>query len=163
MKITTASKSDLPIVHQLAHTIWLDAYKNILSIEQIDFMLNHFYSCASLEKQLEANQVFLLFSIENEYVGYASYELNFDGSNKTKLHKLYMLPNLQGKGFGKLAVNEVLSIASKNKNLGVVLNVNKYNSAIQFYSKIGFSIIDSVVINIGNGYIMDDYVMETNF
>jgi ribosomal protein S18 acetylase RimI-like enzyme len=74
-----------------------------------------------------------------------------------------MLPNLQGKGFGKLAVNEVLSIASKNKNLGVVLNVNKYNSAIQFYSKIGFSIIDSVVINIGNGYIMDDYVMETNF
>jgi GNAT superfamily N-acetyltransferase len=126
-------------------------------------MLNHFYSCASLEKQLETNQVFLLFSIENEYVGYASYELNFDGSNKTKLHKLYMLPNLQGKGFGKLAVNEVLSIASKNKNLGVVLNVNKYNSAIQFYSKIGFSIIDSVVINIGNGYIMDDYVMETNF
>jgi GNAT superfamily N-acetyltransferase len=163
MEIVVASKEQLSIIQQLARDIWFEAYKNILSIEQIEFMLNQFYSYSSLENQFDANQVFLLFSFKNEYVGYASYELNFDNSNKTKLHKLYIMPKLQGKGFGKHAMNEVLSSAYKNNNLGVVLNVNKYNSALQFYSKIGFTIVDSVIIDIGNDYIMDDYVMETNF
>ena len=83
--------------------------------------------------------------------------------NLLKIHKIYLLQKTQGKGFGKFIIDEVIKVAKNNHQKGVFLNVNKYNKAQFFYQKLGFAITKEEVIDIGNNYIMDDYVMELKF
>ncbi len=160
MNIVVVSKEQLPIVRELALKIWPHTFDNILSSEQIDYMLDMMYSIDSLEKQLENNKIFLLASAENQFVGFASYELRFDNSNKTKIHKLYVLPETQGKGVGRQLIDYITEIALKNQDSVLHLTVNKYNKAKDFYLKNGFVITEEAVFDIGNGYVMDDYLME---
>jgi ribosomal protein S18 acetylase RimI-like enzyme len=160
MKITVATQEQLSIVKQLAQDIWYVAYKDIISTDQIDYMLNMIYSIASLEKQYQNNHVFLLVQDTDSFIGYASYELNFELTHKTKIHKLYVLPHWQGKGVGKLLLDEITHTAKRSNQESLILNVNKYNTAVHFYQKVGFSIAHSTLVDIGNSYVMDDYVME---
>ena len=160
MEITVATKDQLSIIRQLAQDIWYVAYKDIISVAQIDYMLNMMYSISSLEKQYHSNHVFLLIKQEDSFIGYASYELDFEGTSKSKIHKLYVLPQYQGNGVGKLLVDEMTQIAKTANQKALVLNMNKYNKAVHFYQKLGFSIAFTTVLDIGNSYVMDDYVME---
>jgi len=160
MKITVATQEQLSIVKQLAQDIWYVAYKDIISTDQIDYMLNMMYSIVSLEKQYQNNHVFLLVQDTDSFIGYASYELNFEPTHKTKIHKLYVLPHWQSKGVGKLLLDEITHTAKRSNQESLILNVNKYNTAVHFYQKVGFSIAHSTLVDIGNSYVMDDYVME---
>jgi len=160
MTFTVATHSQLEIIQDLAKAIWPDAYGAILSQEQLEYMMEMMYSLDSLENQLKNNNVFLLVKEGNDFIGFASYELNFQNSNKTKIHKLYVLPTIQGKGVGKNLILYIQEIAKKNSNAALILNVNKYNKAKDFYLHNQFEIADSLVVDIGNGYVMDDFVME---
>jgi GNAT superfamily N-acetyltransferase len=160
MTFSVASISQLEIIQDLAKAIWPDAYSEILSNEQLNYMMEMMYSFDSLERQLKNNNVFLLAKEDNDFIGFASYELNFQNSNKTKIHKLYVLTNVQGKGVGKKMILHIQEIAKKNCNSALILNVNKYNKAKDFYLHNQFEIADSLVVDIGNGYVMDDFVME---
>ena len=163
MTITVATKEQLPIVRDLAYKIWPDTYGSILSKIQLDFMLDKFYNITSLEEQmLEKHQVFMLIEEDNQYLGFCAYELNIDNSNKTKLHKIYVLPETQGKGVGKQLLEKVEEIAKNAGDSHVILNVNRFNKALEFYKYKGFVITEEVDIEIGHGYLMEDYVMEKN-
>jgi ribosomal protein S18 acetylase RimI-like enzyme len=161
------NKEQLSIVRDLANTIWPSTYGNILSTAQLEYMLDTFYSIANLEKQMNNGQVFELLLEDNNVIGFVAYELNcnFENLNQplTKIHKIYLLLETQGKGFGKFMINEIVKIAKSNNQKGIFLNVNKYNKAKIFYEKLGFVISKEEVIDIGNDYVMDDYVMEYLF
>ena len=161
------TKNQLPIIKNLAYAIWPFTYKEILSSEQLDYMLDTFYSVENLENQMNAGQIFELFFEDNKVVGFVAYEFNCNFENLsqplTKIHKIYLLPETQGKGFGKFMIDEIVKIAKSNNQKGVFLNVNKYNKAKYFYEKLGFVISKEEVIDIGNDYVMDDYVMEYLF
>ena len=167
MKISICNREQLSIVRDLAYAIWPSTYGNILSTAQLEYMLDTFYSIANLEKQMNNGQVFELLLEDNNVIGFVAYELNcnFENLNQplTKIHKIYLLPKTQGKGFGKFMIDEIVKIAKSNNQKGIYLNVNKYNSAIFFYEKVGFVISKEEVIDIGNNYVMDDYVMEYLF
>lgn len=163
MTISIAQKSQLFIIKELAYIIWPVAYGEILSKEQLDYMLDLIYDIESLDKQVDNNHVFLLVEDNNQFIGFAAYELNFENSNKTKIQKLYVLPKIQGKGIGKNLINYIKQIAIDNKNSGLILNVNRFNKAKEFYLKYGFEITKEIKIDIGNNYIMDDYIMEFKF
>ena len=160
MKTVVATKEQLHIVRELAEIIWPVAYGKIISLEQIDYMMDMMYSIDSLENQLQDNRIFLLAEEDNRFVGFASYELNCDTSNTTKIHKLYVLPETQGKGVGRQLIAFISDIALANQNPTVILTVNKYNKAKDFYLKNGFEITNEAVFDIGNDYVMDDYIME---
>ena len=157
------NKNQLPIVKDLAYAIWPSAYREILSAEQLNYMLDNFYSIENLENQMDNGQVFKLLFEDSNVVGYLSYEFNCKETGLLKIHKIYLLPETQGKGFGKFMIDEVIKIAKSNQQKGVFLNVNKYNNAQFFYQKLGFIITKEEVIDIGNNYIMDDYVMNLLF
>lgn len=159
MTITVAAKEQLPVIRDLAFQIWPATYGHILSQEQFDYMMEMMYSIESLEKQL-LTKPFLLVEDEGQYIGFVSYEINVDGTNKTKIHKLYVLPQIQGKGVGKLLINHIREIALQYQNTALVLTVNRFNKAKDFYLKLGFHIVEEKQFDIGRGYIMDDYVME---
>ncbi|MCL9807851.1 GNAT family N-acetyltransferase [Flavobacterium luminosum] len=160
MEIITATKEQLPIIRDLAYKIWPDTYGQILSSEQLEYMLLNFYNIPSLEEQFDNGQVFLLVKEEENFLGFAAYQINCKTEGKTKLHKIYVLPETQGKGIGKLLLQEVENRARLHGNTHLFLNVNKYNKAQEFYKSQGFVVVLEEVIDIGHGYIMDDYVME---
>jgi ribosomal protein S18 acetylase RimI-like enzyme len=160
MQILKANKNQLHFVRDLAYRIWPEAYGEILSEAQLDYMLENFYALPSLEEQLKKQHVFLLAEENGVFYGFASYEVNCKNSGKTKLHKIYVLPETQGKGVGKLLLHEVENAARRAGNQYLFLNVNRYNIAQEFYKRLGFEIVHEEDIDIGNGYLMEDYVME---
>ncbi len=163
MNIRQLTKEELRKVQSIAHRTWPTTFANILSAEQIVYMLNWMYSLEMLESQLDKGHTFLLAEEEGKELGFAGFELNYSEGPKAKLHKIYLLPEAQGKGAGKALILEVADRARKAGQKSLLLNVNKYNQkAIDFYSRIGFNEIYKEVIDIGNGYVMDDVVMELN-
>ncbi len=163
MKMIVCNKDQLSIVSDLAYAIWPATYGEILSKAQLDYMLANFYAITNLENQMDAGQVFELIFEDNNVIGFVSYEFNCKKTKLLKIHKIYLLPETQGKGFGKFMIDEIIRIAKSNDQKGIFLNVNKYNKAKFFYEKAGFIVSKEEVIDIGNGYVMDDYVMELIF
>jgi GNAT superfamily N-acetyltransferase len=158
--ISEATSKDIPLIQDIAHKTWPDTYGSILSKAQLDYMLNLMYSDESLLKQISGNAQFLLAFDDEICLGFASCENNYQNKKLTRLHKLYLLPESQGKGVGKLLLEKVIAFAKKNQSEAISLNVNKFNTAFTFYKKMGFEVVAEEVLEIGNGYVMDDYKME---
>ncbi|NNT71805.1 GNAT family N-acetyltransferase [Flavobacterium sp. IMCC34852] len=145
----------------IAQEVWPKTYGAILGQAQLDYMMDMMYSVASLQKQANEKQHHFILAKENEMsVGFASYEFDCNGTHKTKIHKIYILSTQQGKGIGRFLLDYIANEAQKHNNIALFLNVNKYNPAQHFYKKLGFDITKEEVIDIGQGYVMDDYVME---
>ena len=162
MKIVKCDGNLLEVVKKLADVIWPSAYAEILSKEQLTYMLERFYNLEALQLQaMNGQQFYLVQNVQREYVGFIAYEINSE-PNKTKIHKIYVLPETQGSGVGKQLFEFVKTKALQVQQTAIFLNVNKYNKAIYFYTNLGFKIIKEEVIDIGNNYIMDDYVMAVN-
>lgn len=162
MEIHVATKEDLPVVQKIAHDTWPATYGALMSEEQFTFMIDWMYSLKSLEEQFNQGQIFILAIEAGQCYGFASYELNYHHSPKTKIHKLYVLPSSQGKGVGKLLIQEIKDAALAHHHAALILNVKRDNKALDFYNRIGFTITDTVDIDIGHGFMMQDYVMEMN-
>ena len=160
MTFTIASKEQLHIVRDLAYRIWPDTYGATHTNAALDYMLSKFYAVDALEQQMENGHVFVLAEENNTFVGFVAYELFSEDTNSAKIHKLYVLPQTQGKGIGKALVDFVKEEAIINKNKKLFLNVNKLNKAKDFYHRYGFTLTKDIVIDIGEGFVMDDYVME---
>ena len=159
--ISEATAEDFPIIQKVAYETWPITYGNILSKEQLDYMLEKFYSEKALRKDvIEKSHRFLLIKEENETLGFASYEHQHQKNQLTRLHKLYVIPTAQGKGVGKLLLAEVERLAKENQSKTVSLNVNRFNNAYDFYLKNSYKKTQEIDISIGQGFLMEDYVME---
>lgn len=164
--IRNASEADFPIIQEIAQKTWPNTFSAILSPGQISYMLDIMYSTDSLKNQtIHYGHRFLLAYLQGSSggdvcIGYASYELDYSGEKRTKIHKIYILPKHQGEGAGVALINKIEEIAVSVGDNQMFLNVNKSNPAISFYEKIGFGKIKEEKIPIGNGFFMDDYVMQ---
>lgn len=160
--VRDAGLEDINTIGFLAYQIWPVAYKDILELDQLQYMLKLIYSPASLKRQMTVEQHhFLLAELGEEPVGFAAYSRIIEPST-FKLHKLYVLPQIQGKGLGKTLLENVEEAVRNAGGTHLHLNVNRHNKARMFYERLGFSIIDEEDIDIGNNYFMNDYVMEKN-
>jgi GNAT superfamily N-acetyltransferase len=159
--LAEAAIEDFKTIREIAYKSWPSTYGSILSKEQIDYMLDLFYSEETLLKNLnEKGHRFLLVNEGEVCLGFASYEHNYLNENCTRLHKIYLLPEAQGKGAGKLLIDAVENLAKENQSTTLSLNVNKFNKAISFYKKIGFEVVSEEEILLDHGYKMEDYKME---
>ena len=155
-----AKEEDLLTIRSLAEHTWPTAYGDIISAEQISFMLDKMYNKGELLEQMRNGHHFILASELKEDVGFAGFSaLNLEAKT-FKLHKLYVLPKMHGKGVGKILMNEVVSLVKAQGGEFLQLNVNRDNKAKDFYEKAGFKIKETVDLDIGNGFYMNDYVME---
>jgi N-acetylglutamate synthase-like GNAT family acetyltransferase len=158
--IRQATVNDVDTILQIADTTWWATYSAILEREQIEFMLNEIYSAEKIEKQVREHlQTYLLLEEEGTPVAFAAYSPRDENPDIYKLHKLYCLPQTQGKGYGKILINEVANKTSEAGKTILELNVNRYNQAKSFYEKMGFTIACEEDIAIGP-YWMNDYVMR---
>lgn len=158
--IRPADLDDINLIGYMAQQVWPVAYQEILKPEQLQYMLNLFYSPASLKKQMTVNHhQFLIAEDGPDPVGFASFSQQED-PDIYKLHKLYVLPDLHNKGIGKALLESVVEAVRTIEGKKLQLNVNRHNKARHFYEKHDFNIIGEENIDIGNGFFMNDYVME---
>lgn len=162
LSIRIAEPDDLNTIGFLAQQIWPSTYRSILSDEQLEYMMNLFYSPASLKKQIqEEKHVFVIAEEGDEPLGFASFS-NTETAGHFKLHKIYILPGQQGKGIGKAIIDFVLEQVKLLGANRLLLNVNRFNKARFFYERFGFVVTGEEDIHIGNDYYMNDYTMELN-
>ncbi len=160
LEIKQINKEGIALIQDIAYRTWPDTFGEILSQTQIEYMLDMMYSDSALIKQMEPyRHVFLVAFYENIPLGFISYELNYKKEAVTKIHKIYLLPESQGKGIGAALMNRVQEIGKVNQQKALTLNVNKYNKAVRFYEKLGYKIIKHEDIDIGNGFLMEDAVL----
>ena len=157
-EIRNATVKDIPLIRELTYRVWPQTYLSILSAEQIDYMLEMMYSAESLEKQIGEGCRFIIVYENGNPAGFASYQEIEPGI--WKLHKIYVLQNQQGKGTGKFVINHIITTIKKQNAKTLQLQVNINNKAKNFYEKLGFTVIKIINLDIGNGYFMNDYVME---
>lgn len=154
-----ATEQDLALISDMAVKIWWPTYKDIVSDEQIKFMLKDMYSIESLKKQMISGVEFIIAEKENIPMGFAGYSLA--ETEVYKLHKLYILPTEQGSGFGKKLIAHISELAKSKGGKILELNVNRDNPAYNFYRKTGFDIHQTVDIPYHH-FILNDYVMRKN-
>jgi GNAT superfamily N-acetyltransferase len=159
LSIRPADLDDLNTIGFLAQQIWPDTYGNILSPEQLEYMMKLFYSPASLRRQMvDDHHTFVIVEKDEEAIGFASWATAEPGV--VKLHKIYFLPGQQGKGLGKSMLQFIFTAIRPEGAKTLRLNVNRYNKARQFYERMGFTVTKEEDVPIGNDYFMNDYVME---
>ncbi|ELP84537.1 hypothetical protein EIN_170620 [Entamoeba invadens IP1] len=144
-------------IQRLAQICFRDTYKAILSPTQMEYMIDWMYSDSSLKRQITEGCVYTLFQKNNTDVGYISVQKIGDVCH---LHKIYLDPKEHKNGIGKVMMNCVKSWATQNYCKTIILNVNRFNKTIGFYQKMGFVVIRQEDNEIGNGFYMNDFVME---
>ena len=149
---------ELQSIEVLASHIWKEHYTPIIGADQVHYMLDKFQSMKAMQAQIKDDYVYASITEIDELVGYLAYQVRDD---ILFLSKFYIERRMRGKGLGAQAmlwlVDQARSIGAK----AIELTVNKYNeNSIRIYQKMGFSNIKPVVFDIGEGYIMDDYLLR---
>lgn len=173
IKFTPATPTRLSEIRQLAVRIWHAHYPGIITRKQIDYMLDRDYAVAALAESLD-NQVCIdLLEVNDEPMGFAAWGPSPVGAfgprltqlpsaeiSEAKLHKLYLDPSFHGQGLGSMLLNHVLDRCRAAGTDLLSLAVNKHNTkAIRAYARNGFTTVQSVFVDIGDGYYMDDFIM----
>lgn len=159
MHIRAATTADIPQIRLLAHEIWHAHYPAIITVEQINFMLEWMYSATEIECQLREGPHWEIAELDNMPVAFTSYGLEADG--RVKLHKLYVSTTHQRCGIGQRLLAHVIERAGQLGGSEVWMQVNKRNTtAIAAYQKAGFHIAQEATFDIGHGFVMDDYLMS---
>jgi ribosomal protein S18 acetylase RimI-like enzyme len=160
IRITDATEADLAPVADLAGVVWRAHYPGIITHGQIDYMLARGYSREALLRFLtEPGAGLLLAHAGERLAGFAAY-YRADDPDEVKLDKLYVHHDFHGTGVGSRLIAHVEESARALGCGTLILNVNKNNAkAIRAYQRNGFVVRESVVVDIGGGYVMDDFVM----
>ena len=153
-----ASDEDIMLIRELSLQVWPQTYNAILSAAQIEYMLNLMYSETALHQQMQDNHHFFIIYNAGIPIGFVSYsEIE---PKLYKLHKIYVLPGQQGRGTGRMVMQLVLERVKGEGATALQLNVNRNNKAYAFYQKLGFVALREEDIHIGNGFYMNDYIMQ---
>ena len=157
-KVTT--DSELREAAELADKIWHECFVDIISLGQIDYMVEKFQSYEAMQSQIkEQGYCYLAVRDKGELCGYIAVKPEKD--DRFFLSKLYLRSDKRGRGIGSEMLERVFEEARASGKKRVYLTVNKHNDrAIAVYKKTGFEIVDEVVTDIGQGYVMDDYIFE---
>jgi ribosomal protein S18 acetylase RimI-like enzyme len=161
VKILPVEAGDAERIAALAREIWLAHYPGIIGIEQIEYMLRQRYEPALIRAELQRDGVWWdKLLLGGEIVGFSSCFLTGE-PGEMKLDKLYVRQDCQRRGYGGRLIGRAVAVAREAGCSRLVLAVNRNNrSAIAAYGKHGFRIRDTVVKDIGGGFVMDDYIME---
>ena len=157
--IKIENKTQIIELSILADEIWHEYWTCILSNEQIDYMVEKFQSYNAINHQIEyENYSYYFLTTKKEVIGYCGIS---EKKDYLFLSKLYLKENYRHLGYGHKAYEQIVEIAQKLGYKSIQLTVNKNNTnTINAYFKYGFKTIDAVVTDIGNGFVMDDYIME---
>lgn len=147
------------LLAKLAKDIWPECYENILSENQIKYMLKNLQSASAIARQIKTgNYQYFLMLLNGAAVGYLALK---EEGGKMLISKLYVLKSCRGQGLGKSGLLFAQNLAQQKNCKSLWLTVNRENAkAIKVYKKAGFSILRTENADIGGGFFMEDFVLE---
>ena len=148
--------TDFELIEKMAKDIWQQYYTPIIGSNQVVYMLDKYYSKDALKEQSRKGQEFWLVISEGSPVGYIGISKRSD--NNSFIHKFYLQPQLHRKNIGSLVFKRLIEIYQTANVFRLQVNINNFK-AVNFYFKCGFRIEKRLVLDIGEGYVMDDYIM----
>lgn len=155
-----ASHADIDTIRALADRIWHACYPGMISVEQIRFMLEWMYAPTRLAEDMQRGVRYELALVDGLSVGYMGHEVQHE-KRVLHLHKIYLAPELHGRGAGQAMLAQVVQSARNAGMHAVELGVNKTNHrALAAYARAGFVVADSFVRDIGSGFVMDDHLLR---
>ena len=162
VSILKAGENDLQTIHDMAQVVFRQTYREILSPQQMKYMMDWMYSLSNLRKQLSEGHVYYIAYMDRTPCGYMS--IQQEGYDEDvmvfHLHKLYVMPSMHGKGIGRLLFNQAQEhVSNRFVSIRIELNVNRMNAAVQFYRHIGMRVLREGDFHIGEGFYMNDYIM----
>lgn len=144
----------------MAREIWVEHYTPIIGAAQVEYMLNKFQSAQVILNDISSNGYRYFIAYDNQkQAGYCAIKADSDVGGLF-LSKLYIRKEYRGHGISRLMLNKLIAISKKNNLDYIWLTVNKHNSSVDIYKKLGFRIVEEIVTDIGDGYVMDDYRMK---
>lgn len=145
-------------VYAVADAIWHQHYTPILGEDQVDYMVEKFLSPDALVEQIKSGYEYFLFSYDYTFAGFAGI---LEEEGKLFLSKLYVDEEFRGKGIGKYMFGKIIEICKMRKLNKIWLTCNRHNTnTLAIYKHLGFQTVREEVTDIGNGYVMDDFVLE---
>jgi diamine N-acetyltransferase len=158
MFIEVSTEYQIEIVEALAREIWTEHYIPIIGKDQVDYMLATFQSRQAIREQIRTGVAYYLIQEGEASIGYIAVQPK---GRELFLSKIYVKSSRRGLGYGKKAVQFAEKVAKGLDLNKIALTVNKNNvNSIKAYEKIGFKNVGSVIQDIGDGFVMDDYKME---
>lgn len=159
--VKATSKKHFEAIASLAAIIWREHYIPIIGVEQVEYMIKNFQSAEAMYSQSREGYQYFMVYHNKQQVGYVSFKKQEDS---LFLSKIYVSKDYRGQRIGKTAIAFVEKNALEMKCKSITLGVNKFNTnSIAAYEAMGFKNLGSMVTDIGNGFIMDDYKMEKTF
>lgn len=150
--------AEIPVIQQLAREIWNDNYQQIIGQKQIDYMLDKMYATEKLNQEFDEGYLWKFICLEGQPIGYISCRIE---TPDLFLSKIYLQTFYQGKGYARESLEYLIDFAAKINCNRIYLTVNKNNiKGIRAYERFGFEKVDEKIVDIGNGYVMDDFIYE---
>ena len=149
MQLTPFEENDFLGLYDFMKPIWVETYGNILPKEQLEYLLQKYFSIDGAKKYRALGYQYRKI----DDVGVLVY---VDKGEYTYMDKLYLAPQGRGKGYPKLVFEYLISLGKD-----VVLNANQKNErAVKCYLKNGFVLEREELVDLGNGMFNPDYVMR---
>ena len=160
LRVLPLAAADIRPLAKLAREIWYQHYPGIITVKQIEYMLEQRYSPEVILAEIESGAArWIKLMVDAALAGFASYELDL-AQRAARLDKLYVHGRFRGRGCGAALARHVEHAARTEGCDQVYLQVNRNNfGSIAAYRRLGFEVVDQVKTDIGGGFCMDDYVM----
>jgi ribosomal protein S18 acetylase RimI-like enzyme len=155
--VTTAAQ--VADVARMALEVWNEYYVALIGQAQVDYMVAKFQSAAAMQAQIDSGYEYFHIQQSGENVGYAA--IRHDAAEaRVFISKLYLLAAHRKSGAGRQTLELIERLGRERGATHLWLTVNKGNPSVQAYERLGFRIAEALVMDIGGGYVMDDYKME---
>jgi GNAT superfamily N-acetyltransferase len=146
-------------VARMAREVWNEHYVPLIGQAQVDYMVAKFQSPEAMQTQIDAGYEYFQIQHSGESIGYAAIRHDV-AEARVFLSKLYVLAAHRKFGAGRQTLELLERMARERGATHLWLTVNKGNPSVRAYERLGFKIVDAMVMDIGGGYVMDDYKME---
>ncbi len=155
-KATT--EEDLHKIAELAEIIWHQHFTPIIGKEQVIYMVDKFQSFPALKEQLTSGYEYYRIFDQDDFCGYCGIHPE---NGKLFLSKLYLKKEARGRHLASQTFDFLKQLCRERGLSAIWLTCNKHNdNTLAVYRHLGFKTVDTQVADIGNGFVMDDYIME---
>ena len=157
--VPATTPQQIDVIARLAHEIWYEYYVPLIGRAQVDYMVAKFQSSGAMQQQLREGYQYFTIERDGGVIGYCAVQPQ-PADNTLFLSKLYLLRDARGGGTGRVCMEFIEQLARRRGLKLLWLTVNKGNPAVKAYERLGFRIAANLMIDIGGGFVMDDYRME---
>ncbi len=154
-----AGEEEVLALAALAREIWNEYYVALIGQPQVDYMVARFQSPEAVRDQIAAGYEYFVVRSDGRLIGYIALKADPQGGGLF-ISKLYLHKSNRGSGTGRACMEFIEHLARERGLARLWLTVNKGNPSVKAYERLGFRIAADIVIDIGNGFVMDDYRME---